>query len=412
MIPPDVANSLRVVVPDTQTAANRALSQPVTPAQRVADVLSNLVPGQRILAEVQALMSNGNYRAVVAQREFTLALPFAAKAGDVIELEVSETNGKVSLAFVANRSDAPPGKPGAESVPTTLSQTGKMIGDLLGGIDREGGKRAPPVALNGNQPLLEGMPKDTTALAAGLKQALTQSGMFYEAHQAKWVAGKLGTEALRQEPQGKLLAPAQPPPLGAPATRASSELAAFVGNSGLVDNEPGSAKTLGVANVAVNDAEGAKTADASKAQVLTVAARSELNATQTTTPQGIPRDIVPIVQQQLDALSTQQFVWQGQAWTGQPMWWEINEQADEGRGADEEIGRQWQTRLKLDLPLLGGLDAVLRLRPNGEISINIKTDSVSGEGSLRAASDALRAQYESAGLALVQLRVEHEQAGE
>ena len=41
-------------------------------------------------------------------------------------------------------------------------------------------------------------------LAPVLKQALTQSGVFYEAHQARWVAGQLPTEALRQEPQGRM----------------------------------------------------------------------------------------------------------------------------------------------------------------------------------------------------------------
>ena len=57
---------------------------PVAAAQKIADVLSNLVPGQRVLAEIQALLPNGNYRAIVAQREITLALPFSAKAGDTL----------------------------------------------------------------------------------------------------------------------------------------------------------------------------------------------------------------------------------------------------------------------------------------------------------------------------------------
>jgi hypothetical protein len=47
------------------------------------------------------------------------------------------------------------------------------------------------------------MPKTAADLAPVLKQAVTQSGLFYEAHQARWVAGDLPTEALRQEPQGK-----------------------------------------------------------------------------------------------------------------------------------------------------------------------------------------------------------------
>ena len=207
MIPPDVASALRLVLPDQQSVTN-AQTQPVASAQRVADVLSNLVPGQRILAEIQSMLPNGTYRAVVAQRDITLALPFSAKAGDTIELEVTESDGKLTLAFVTNRSDSPAPKTSSESVPTTISATGKMIGNLMSGIEGEG-KRAPPAPLNGSQPLVEVMPKNAADLAPVLKQALTQSGMFYEAHQARWVAGNLTTEALKEEPQGKIVVPAE-----------------------------------------------------------------------------------------------------------------------------------------------------------------------------------------------------------
>jgi len=93
MIPPDVASSLRQILPDRESAGNTQ-TQPVPAAQRIADALSNFVPGERILAEIQALMPNGAYRAIVAQREVTLALPFSAKAGDTLELEVAESDGK------------------------------------------------------------------------------------------------------------------------------------------------------------------------------------------------------------------------------------------------------------------------------------------------------------------------------
>lgn len=201
MIPSDVASSLRLILPDQQAATN-AQTLPVVAAQKIADVLSNLVPGQRVLAEIQALLPNGNYRAIVSQRDITLALPFSAKAGDTIELEVTESDGKLTLAFVTNKTDAAAIKTGQESVPTTLSPAGKLIGNLMSGIDGEG-KRAPAAPLNGNQALVESMPKIAADLAPILKQAVTQSGMFYEAHQAQWVAGQLPTEALRQEPQSK-----------------------------------------------------------------------------------------------------------------------------------------------------------------------------------------------------------------
>ena len=201
MIPPDVASSLRLVQPD-QRALPEQQNQPVAPAQRIADVLSNAAPGQRIMAEIQAMLPNGTYRALVAQRDVTLALPFSAKPGDTLELEVTESDGKLTLAFVANRSDAAAGKAAADSASTSLSPAGKLIGNLMAGIEADG-KRAPAAPLNGSAPLVEAMPKTAADLAPVLKQAVTQSGLFYEAHQARWVAGDLPTEALRQEPQGK-----------------------------------------------------------------------------------------------------------------------------------------------------------------------------------------------------------------
>ena len=119
MIPPDVASSLRQILPDQQAATN-AQTMPVAAAQKIADVLSNLVPGQRVLAEIQALLPNGSYRAIVAQREITLALPFSAKAGDTLELEVAENDGKVTLAFVANRSTGEHAGKLSDSASTTL----------------------------------------------------------------------------------------------------------------------------------------------------------------------------------------------------------------------------------------------------------------------------------------------------
>ncbi len=376
MIPPDVANSLRVVLPDQQTAAATHQTQPVAAPQRIADVLSNLVPGQRIFAEIQALLPNGNYRAVVAQRDITLALPFSAKPGDSLELEVTESDGKLTLAFVANRSDANQAKT-ADSVATSLSQTGKLIGDLMKGIEGEG-KRAPPAPLNGNQALVETMPKTGADLAPMLKQALTQSGMFYEAHQARWVAGQLPTDALRQEPQGKLQANA------AVNVPADTKIVSSASQSG----QP----TVTPSNVA--------TTHAGAIDQATPSAQS---------PQGIPREITPLVQQQLDGLANQNFAWQGQIWPGQQMWWEIGEDQTNNAASDDQATR-WQTRLKLQLPMLGDVEATLQLQPGGSVGISVTTGSTNSESLLRESADALRTQMEAAGLNLTQLLVQHVQS--
>ena len=152
MIPSDVASALRLQLSDqTKLTAEQPQNQPISPAQRITDVLSNAVPGQRIMAEIQAMLPNGTYRALVAQRDVTLALPFSAKPGDTLELEVTESDGKLTLAFVTNRSDAAAGKAAADSASTSLSPAGKLIGNLMAGIEADG-KRAPAAPLNGSAP--------------------------------------------------------------------------------------------------------------------------------------------------------------------------------------------------------------------------------------------------------------------
>lgn len=417
MIPADVASSLKLPLLGQQITADAA-SKPVSPTQQIADVLSNLVPGQRILAQIQALLPNGTYRAVVAQRDITLALPFSAKAGDTLELEVAESDGKLTLAFVANRSsgEQQAGKL-PDSVATTLSQTGKLIGDLLGSIGDQG-KRASPAPLNGNLPLVDDFPEQAANLAPILKEALTKSGVFYEAHQARWVAGDLPTAAIKQEPQGKLST--------TPATAAvdaNSDVKATDLRKGAVPvvNVPAAEVTpeaegkpsTNPGATAVDGTQDAKTANSGKAAAAAANTPSAAQSNQTSTPgTPIPRDLVPIVQQQLDALATQNYAWHGQIWPGQQMQWEIGENLDGNRSADNDAIARWQTRLKLSLPMLGGINALLRLNPAGEVSITVTADSTRSETRLRESGPLLSGQMESAGLKLTQLLVEHGETAE
>ena len=116
-------------------------------------------------------------------------------------------------------------------------------------------------------------------------------------------------------------------------------------------------------------------------------------------------------QQQLDALATQTYAWQGQIWPGQQMQWEIEEQSGERR-TDDESGARWQTRLRLQLPQLGGIEAHLTLRPGGEIGIALSAEQRPSEQRLESAAPRLREQLADAGLRLTQFTVKHDEAAE
>lgn len=406
MIPVDVANQLRVVTKDNPPA-----SAPVVPVNKLTDVLPDLVPGQRVMAEIQAQLPNGTYRAIVAQRNVTLALPFSAKPGDSLELEVTENDGKLALAVVAGQAGTKSQGEVRESVATSLSRTGKLIGELLGKIDSQGG-RAPPAPLNASQPLVANMPQHAGDLAPMLKQALTQSGMFYEAHQARWAAGEFPTSSLLQEPQGQhsqLRAFAGSNLLNSPLLTASAALSPEsqenltpVGtlppdvHTVPPENEPSSAVPIPTKEIAPGR------------QLEPNAVEVRAASPHATTGAGIPADLAPLVQQQLDALSTQTFAWQGQIWPGQQMHWDIERQADEqGSRSDDESAVRWRTRLKLDLPQLGGIAASLSLGPGGEIGVELATESADSEARLDGAAAQLVAQMAAAGLNLIQFSVKH-----
>ena len=163
--------------------------------------LANLSQGQRFSAVILEALPGNLYKALVDGKPVTLQLDLPAAAGDQLDLQVVAQTPGLITAQAANRSDA-----GNLYQYTRLSRAGQMIGQLL----VPEGENPPAAALNRGQPLLSGPPVDAKELAPTLAEAVGKSGLFYEAHQAQWVAGKLPLEALLQEPQGQHSAQALP----------------------------------------------------------------------------------------------------------------------------------------------------------------------------------------------------------
>ena len=161
---------------------------PVAGLQRAREIqaqLPELVPGQRFFATLQRTLPDGTFRALVAGQQMTLSLNSAAKSGDTLELEVSQVTPRAVFARIVGAETAAGNTASAQPA---LSQTGKLISFLLTG------QPAPSAAsLAGNRPLLSAPPTAGSQLVPVLRQALGQSGLFYESHQAQWVLGKLDT---------------------------------------------------------------------------------------------------------------------------------------------------------------------------------------------------------------------------
>lgn len=375
MIPPDVASRL-------QASADVAL-RPVAPTQEITDKLSDLVAGQRVMAEIQALLPNGTYRALINQRNITLALPFAAKSGDSLELQVTESDGKLALAVVSHQQGDQ--KPVREAVSATLSRTGQLISNLFSGANEAEKTDSKALPLNGNRPIAGTPPGSAQDILPLLKEAITKSGMFYESHQAEWIEGRFAKSALLQEPQGKLSSASAFADPSSGATNASTSPALQPAASGEQSRQVLSQTLSGTDQASI-----AKTA-------------SDTHPLQSST-QIVAPQAQPIVQQQLEALASQTFVWQGQIWPGQNMRWEIEEDGRHGQDDESSAAETWRTNLDLKFPVLGGISARLHL-VNDQIAVSIVLDNERALPTVQAGTEGLRQQLRDAGLVLASMGV-------
>ena len=371
MIPADLAARLRML-----TEASFFDSEP--PVQGTAKVreiqarLPQLLPGQQFSATLQRPLPDGTFQAIVAGRNYTLALNHAAKPGDTLELVVTKNTPKAIFAQLANPAAA---SAAAENARPNLSPTGRLISFLLTG------QPAPqPAQLAAGKPLLTAPPAGSGAnLAPLLRQALAQSGLFYESHQLQWLAGKLDTAGLLKEPQGQHGpyrapgAPSSPSPgsggAGLPQASGTAASAAPAQPApARVASSPAPTNPLGGATGSAED----------RVERLTQANQSASLARTT----AVPERLMPIVHQQLDAMATQNYVLHALAWPGQKIEWEIDDPEREARES-EDAAEDWNTTLRLTMPRLGRLEAEIRFTAAG-IALRLQADDPRTVGELEA----------------------------
>lgn len=254
----------------------------------------------------------------------SLSLPLLGDyaAGQVVRLGFS-----ADVAAAATPAAAP-------AMSVAIGADARLIGSVLArGATLAAGAPLPPG--------LAGGPQASPPAAATLKQALTESGVFYESHLAEWVQGDRTIDQLRHEPQGRL----------GPAD----------------DRAPGPA---------------------------------------TLAPRPVPDALVAVVKEQLQVIDARQIGWRGEIWPRQTIELTIAEQ-DAGSG-EKENAPAWTTNMKLALPGLGGVEAVLQMQGDA-LRINLRTSQESAPA-LKNGSPQLAASLAALGLKLVSMRVEDDEA--
>lgn len=114
-----------------------------------------------------------------------------------------------------------------------------------------------------------------------------------------------------------------------------------------------------------------------------------------------------VVRQQLELLATQQFRFAVDAWPGMPVDWEVTRhEAGQHREGAAEGTAQWSTRLRLALPQLGNVEAVLTLGARG-LEARLVTHDTEATTRLNKAGAEFRQQLEARGIALLNLQIQH-----
>jgi flagellar hook-length control protein FliK len=149
--------------------------------------------GQLLQAQLVADLPNGRSLLDVQGFRFDVKLPVPARLGETFHLEVLALQPKLTFALLGAQAGA---KPDAVS----MSDSVRQLTALLDRVSSE--TSAAPTARAA--PVLPAPPDRPADLAEALKNTLARSGLFYESHQAQWIAGERPLEELMREPQAAL----------------------------------------------------------------------------------------------------------------------------------------------------------------------------------------------------------------
>lgn len=319
----------RSVTPATSAtqAAYTAVSQVATESTAAV----KLEVGQLIQATIQEQVNPGLYKVQVAGQSMQMQLPGLIKIGSAITLQVVSVSPRLTFSV--------PGSGAPISTAEEISSTSRLLSDLAQMplsktmVEAPTGRAVWPS---------EKSAPESGQLAAALKDALANSGLFYESHQAQWVAGARSTAQLLIEPQNQL----------SQITKNAQSL-----QTGPLSVQP----KPGIVETIKPDAHAVSVSESKSASTLGVAtADTQTKGAATDAPSNalpIAKELIPLVQQQLHTLETHQLTWAGQIWPNQQMQWEIQGEPEHRASRPDE--RQWKTEMELALPRLGDVHASL-----------------------------------------------------
>lgn len=150
-----------------------------------------LIKGQEYLAQVESKVSDTLYNVKVGGNVIQMELGSSARAGQSLLLQYVQENPASTFLF------APAAGKNAGNT-TDLSLAAHLIGHYLKEAEDEG----VPVRYEAAT-VVTHSPKNPQIIAHDLKQAVSNSGLFYESHLSELVQGSRTVAAVMQEPQNQ-----------------------------------------------------------------------------------------------------------------------------------------------------------------------------------------------------------------
>lgn len=305
-----------------------ARGDPRAPAPR-----TDLVPAQPFVRDnVPALLTDGTRMTAAGFAQGTreaLPGPAARNTAPVREGERDDA----TAALLASRARAPVGAATAKApvayaeardAAPRFSATGQLVSELM----PQSARTSPGGIVRAPEALLGMAAGDPQALARALQESIARSGLFYESHLADWTLQRGTLESLAREPQAQWWAQTS-------------------------------------ASAAFTMADGARDATAVPAPLENVSALRHLRM-------------------QLETLESGRVQWQGELWPRQPAHIAIEAEGWSCGSPDPAAAAVWRSRVRLELPHLGVVDAELVLT-GGALRVRVQPESRLAEQKLAAA---------------------------
>ncbi|RFC39315.1 MAG: hook-length control protein FliK [Candidatus Nitrotoga sp. LAW] len=305
-------------------------------------------PGQKIQGIVQTQVSPGLFNVRIGEQLTQMPLPAFIRTGDTIKLQVIATTPRLTFSMSASTN------------PLSTDEKLSSVARLLSAMSQQPREKTDMRAMQSTPLWTTPQTMQSGQLAGLLHEALDNSGLFYESHQAQWLEGARSTTQLLQEPQN-------------------------------------STRTNPSTNMEVSSMLGGNISSASQMDTIApIEGKTPI----------IPDHLQPLVQQQINALETRQVLWQGNIWPNQAMQWEIHEQTSQTPAVENE--QQWTTQIHLDLPNLGMVSATLSFNSAG-LSLILDASTTATRTILGNTSSQLVATMSDRGIPIVSTLVtQHE----